>query len=224
MFLEKDTTWHDYIELLEFGMQFQQTSKFEAVAKSCLSKDSGCTSCSRLRAAGKHWYCPQHQVSQLTSSGNGLKTENLKIFDGQNLSKLFRQLIAAVWTRCTCAQFAQSCHVRCPPWGWQPPIWWTSFHLWPAVPRHRNCVNEHLFLGGLQHGVFFHGLNYAEEWPELRIQISTTFAQTWHTGRPVPCLDDCSLSKVHDVWHWSTIFLAFLFLAFFPRAPAKGSS
>ena len=50
-------------------------------------------------------------------------------------------------------------------------------------------------------GVFFHGLNYAsEEWPELRIQISTIFAQTWHTGRPVPCLDDCSLSKVHDVW------------------------
>ena len=75
MFLEKDTTRHDYIELLEFGMQFQQTSKFEAVAKSCVSKDSGCTSCSRLRA-GKHWYCPQHQVSQLTSSGNGLKTEN----------------------------------------------------------------------------------------------------------------------------------------------------
>jgi len=144
-------------------MQFQQTRKFEAVAKSCVSKDSGCTSCSRLRAAGKHWYCPQHQVSQLTSSGNGLKTENLKIFDGQNLSKLFRQLIAAVWTRCACAQFAQSCHLRCPPWGWQPPIWWTSFHLWPAVPRHRNCVNEHLFLGGLHVGVFFHGLNYAEE-------------------------------------------------------------
>ena len=98
MFLEKDATWHDYIELLEFGMQFQQTSKFEAVAKSCVSKDSGCTSCSRLRA-GKHWYCPQHQVSQLTSSGNGLKTENLNIFDVttcQNLSKLFRQLIAAV--------------------------------------------------------------------------------------------------------------------------------
>ena len=48
-------------------------------------------------------------------------------------------------------------------------------------------------------GVFFHGLNYAEERPELRIQISTTFAQTWRTGRPVPCLYDCSLSKVHDV-------------------------
>ena len=146
------------------------------------------------------------------------RISELNIFDVttcQNLSKLFRQLIAAVWTRCTCAQFAQSCHLRCPPWGWQPPIWWTFFHLWPAVPRHGNCVNEHLFLGGLQHGVFFHGLNYAEEWPELRIQISTTFAQTWRTGRPVPCLYDCSLSKVHDVWHWSTIFEACLFLAFF---------
>ena len=87
MFLEKDTTRHDYIELLEFGMPFQQTSKFEAVA-SCVSKDSGCTSCSRLRA-GKHWYCPQHQVSQLTSSGNGLKTENLRTqhFRSDNLSK-----------------------------------------------------------------------------------------------------------------------------------------
>ena len=122
-------------ELLEFGMPFQQTSKFEAAAKSCVSKDSGCTSCSRLRAAGKHWYCPQHQVSQLTSSGNGLKTVN--IFDVktcQNLSKA-----ALVVTRCTCAQFAQSCHLRCPRWGWQPPIWWTSFHLWPAAPRHGNC-------------------------------------------------------------------------------------
>ena len=131
-------------------------SKFEAVA-SCVSKDSGCTSCSRLRAAGKHWYCPQHQVSQLTSSGNGLKTENLNIFDVttcQNLSKLFRQLIAAVWTRCTCAQFAQSCHLRCPPWGWQPPIWWTFFHLWPAVPRHGNCEWKCMIMRLIMYGMW----------------------------------------------------------------------
>ena len=36
----------------------------------------------------------------------------------------------------------------------------------------------------------------AEEWPTIRIQISTRSAQTWHMGRPVPCLYNCSPSGV----------------------------
>ena len=75
----KDTTGLNNLNCWNSACHFSkrdQSNKFKAVAKSCVWKDSGCTSCSRLRAAGKHWYCPQHQVSQLTSSGNGLKTEN----------------------------------------------------------------------------------------------------------------------------------------------------
>ena len=59
------------------------------------------------------------------------------------------------------------------------------------------CMNmyEHLFLGGLHVGEFFHGLNHAaEESPALKIQISTRFARSWRTGRPVPCLYGCSLA------------------------------
>lgn len=139
MFLEKDTTWHDYIELLEFGMPFQQVNLKQLPRVVFLkTQDAHRARASELESTGtarsircRNW----HQVETDWKR----RISELKLFDCQNLSKLFRQLIAAVWTRCTCAQFAQSCHLRCPRWGWQPPIWWTSFHLWPAVPRHGNC-------------------------------------------------------------------------------------
>ena len=158
MFLEKDTTWHDYIELLEFGMQFQQvnlkqlprvvflkTQDAHRARASELLESTGTARSIRCR----NW----HQVETDWKR----RISELNIFDVttcQNLSKLFRQLIAAVWTRCTCAQFAQSCHLRCPPWGWQPPIWWTFFHLWPAVPRHGNCEWKCMIMRLIMYGMW----------------------------------------------------------------------
>ena len=156
MFLEKDTTWHDYIELLEFGMPFQQVNLKQLPVVFLKTQDAHRARASELESTGtarsircRNW----HQVETDWKR----RISELNIFDVttcQNLSKLFRQLIAAVWTRCTCAQFAQSCHLRCPPWGWQPPIWWTFFHLWPAVPRHGNCEWKCMIMRLIMYGMW----------------------------------------------------------------------
>ena len=223
-FLKKDTTWHDYIELLEFGMPFQQVNLKQLPRVVFLkTQDAHRARASELESTGtarsircRNW----HQVETDWKR----RISELKLFDCQNLSKLFpaadSSCVDQVHVCPVCAELPPEMPTLglaatylvdiFPPLARSASTWklWMKMYdngidnVWTFVPRWNV-------------GVFFHGLNYAEEWPELRIQISTTFAQTWHTGRPVPCLDDCSLSKVHDVWHWSTIFLAFLCLAFF---------
>ena len=64
-----------------------------------------------------------------------LKTEN-----GKRSMCVNTSLAATALTRCACARFVQSCHLRCPRWVWQPRIWWTLFHLWPAAPQHQHWI------------------------------------------------------------------------------------
>ena len=99
MFLEKDATWHDYIELLEFGMQFQQVNLKQLPRVVFLkTQDAHRARASELESTGtarsircRNW----HQVETDWKR----RISELNIFDVttcQNLSKLFRQLIAAV--------------------------------------------------------------------------------------------------------------------------------
>ena len=98
MFLEKDATWHDYIELLEFGMQFQQVNLKQLPRVVFLkTQDAHRARASELESTGtarsircRNW----HQVETDWKR----RISELNIFDVttcQNLSKLFRQLIAA---------------------------------------------------------------------------------------------------------------------------------
>ena len=99
MFLEKDATWHDYIELLEFGMQFQQVNLKQLPVVFLKTQDAHRARASELlESTGtarsircRNW----HQVETDWKR----RISELNIFDVttcQNLSKLFRQLIAVV--------------------------------------------------------------------------------------------------------------------------------